>query len=291
MLKPLVVIKLGGSALTDKNRMFTPRIIEIHRAASQLAQLSPKFSLIVVHGAGSYGHIPVKTWHLEHGFTSRSQLEGLAATKGRLLEWESKFTQVFLKHHVPLVPVLASDFIITRNGRITSANLQPLQNLLNLGCVPSTGGDIVSDLSRGFAVLSGDQLAAYLAIKMRASHLIFGTDVDGIFNANPKHTPTAVLLTKLTPDAALKAAALAEAIDTPDVTGGMAGKIREATPAASKGITVQFINLTKDRRLAKAMLSQKTTGTVIQASRYAFMPPPLPRGSTRRKVHPQGRAT
>jgi isopentenyl phosphate kinase len=43
----------------------------------------------------------------------------------------------------------------------------------------------------------------------------------------------------------------------PDVTGGMAGKITEAVVAASKGIPVSFINLTKDERLAKAILGKE----------------------------------
>jgi len=266
MRKPLIVLKLGGSALTDKKRIFTPREAEINRAAGQIARLRNRFSLVVVHGAGSYGHIPVRQWGLESGFRSRRQIEGLAATKSKLLEWEEIFDRIFLKHKIPLIPFLASDFVVTRNGRISSADLRPVRNWLSIDCVPSTGGDIVSDLKNGFSILSGDQLAAYLSVELKASRLIFGTDVDGIFSADPKHDPHAHIISELTARTALHAAARAGVSDAPDVTGGMAGKIIEATRAASNGIPIYFVNLTVGNRLANLGLNREVPCSKIVPS-------------------------
>jgi len=257
MPKPLIVVKLGGSALTNKRRISTPRMHQIRRAAKQIATLGKRYSLALVHGAGSYGHIPVKKWGLEFGFTNRGQLKGLAATKSRLLEWEMIFDSIFLRNQVPLVPLPASGFVVARNGRISSADLRPLRNWLRIGCVPSTGGDIVTDLEKGFSVVSGDQLATYLAIKLKASRLVFGTDVDGIFDANPRLDPQARILRELTTSSALRVARRARVSTAPDVTGGMAGKIVEAVAAASKGIPVYFINLTKNDRLVKVAFSEE----------------------------------
>jgi len=266
MRKPLIVIKLGGSALTDKRRIFTPRIKEIHRAAEQVAQLSKRFSLVVVHGAGSYGHIPVREWRLESGLSSRRQLKGLAATKSKLLEWEGIFDQIFLDHQIPLIPFLASDFVVTRKGRIFSADLRPVKNWLSINCVPSTGGDIVSDRNNGFSVLSGDQLSTYLAVQLKASRLIFGTDVDGIFTSDPKHDPHARIIKELTSSTAIHAASRARVSDIPDVTGGMAGKIIEGARAASNGIPVYFVNLTVGNRLANVALNREVVCSKILPS-------------------------
>lgn len=257
MQKPLIVVKLGGSALTDKGHIFTPRVHEIRRAAKQIAALGKRYSVALVHGAGSYGHIPVKKWGLGAGFKNRKQLRGLVATKARLLEWEIIFDSIFLRNQVPLVPSPASDFVVARNGRISAADLRPLKNWLRIGCVPSTGGDIVTDLKKGFSVVSGDQLAAYLAIRLKASRLMFGTDVDGIFDENPKLNPHANLLTELTTRSALRVAGRAHLSTAPDVTGGMAGKIVEAVAAASNGIPVYFVNLTEDNRLEKVGFNQE----------------------------------
>lgn len=257
MQKPLVVIKLGGSVLTDKKRIYTPRMQMIHRAAEQIAAVRKRFSIVLVHGAGSYGHIPVTRFGLEDGFTGPKQLKRLAVTKFKLLEWERILDETFLKHEVPLTPFLASDFIVTRKGRIVSAELEPLRIWMRLGCVPITGGDIVPDISKGFSILSGDQLAAYMASKLKAARLVYGVDVDGIFDSNPKLNPKAQLLTDLAPSLASRLMAKPTFRTASDVTGGMGGKIKEAVIAARHQIPVYFVNMAKDKRLQKAALGQR----------------------------------
>jgi len=265
MDKPLIVIKLGGSALTDKTRIYTPRKAVIRRAAKQIAFLARKFSIVLVHGAGSYGHIPAKRWDLASGFKSRSQLRGLSVTKSKLLEWEAIIGDAFLKQGVPLMPLSTSDFAVTDNGRIHSADIRPVRKWLSIGCVPSLGGDLVTDIKRGFAILSGDQLAAHLAIKLGASRLIFGIDVDGIFNANPKLNRRARLLRGISAEQASKLAKKAGISIAPDVTGGMAGKIREAIVAARRGVPVYFVNLTRGDRLQLVALNRDVPCSRITA--------------------------
>ncbi len=257
MDKPLVIIKLGGSALTDKTRIYTPRIPVIHNAAKQVAEIRKTSSVILVHGAGSYGHIPVKKYGLQHGLKSPKQLIGLSSTKFKLLEWESLLDEIFLKHRIPVIPFLASDFVVTDNGRIVSAELKPLVSLLRLGCVPITGGDIVPDIRNGFSILSGDQIAAFIAIRLKATRLVYAVDVDGVFNANPSLDSKAQLLETLTPFSVAGLVSKATSGTTPDVTGGMTGKLRESIYAARYRIPVCFVNLTKQDRLRKAALGQK----------------------------------
>jgi len=263
MGKPIIVIKLGGSALTDKTRIYTPRIAMIRKAAKQVANLTGAFSIILVHGAGSYGHIPAKRWNLAAGSKHRKQMAGLSITKQKLMELEAVLSEAFLRQRIPIFPMSTSDFIITSKGRISSADLQPVRRWIGLGCVPSLGGDLVTDLKRGFAILSGDQLAAYLAIQLKATRLIFGTDVDGIYDSNPKMNRHARLLKTLSSSDASKLARAARIMTAPDVTGGMAGKIKEAVGAARNGIPVDFVNLTKGERLKAVALGQDADCTRI----------------------------
>ena len=263
MPRQIVVVKLGGSTLTDKSRIYTPRIAIIRQAASQIALVGERVSVALVHGAGSFGHMPVKKYGLENGFTSRSQLKGLAITKLKLLQWEELLGQILLKHEIPLIPFVTSNFVIARAGRIVSAELHPFRECLRIGCVPSVGGDIVMDIKDGFSIVSGDQLAAYLAIKLKASRLIFGIDVDGVFDSDPKLNETAQLVEQMTTNDASDLISRATQLAEIDVTGGMAGKIREAVNAARRGIPVHFVNLSKDRRLVKAALDQPVLGSRI----------------------------
>jgi isopentenyl phosphate kinase len=264
--KNLVVIKLGGSALTDKMRIYTPRLSAIQKAAKQLAVIQEKAQLVLVHGAGSFGHIPVKRYGLQEGFKSFDQITGLATTKFKLLEWERILDTTFLKHGVRIVPFCASDFIETKAGRIRRADLSSLRRWLWLGCVPSVGGDIVPDSKRGFAILSGDQLAAYLAVKLKAARLVFGLDVDGVFDSDPKLNREARILSEMTPTTAMRYATRATSGAVPDVTGGMAGKITEGAIAARRGVPTYFVNLTKNNRLQDAALGGAAIASLIRAS-------------------------
>jgi isopentenyl phosphate kinase len=264
LTKPLVVIKLGGSALTDKTKIYTPRLSAIHKAAEQISFVQRKAQLILVHGAGSFGHIPAKRYGLHRGFKDSDQIKGLATTKLKLLEWERILDGVFLRHGVHVVPFLASDFAEMKAGRISRVELSPIRDWLHLGCTPIIGGDIVRDANGGFSILSGDQLAAYLAIKLKAKRLVFGLDVDGLFDSNPKLNKQARLLGDVTPTMAMHYATISVGGTVPDVTGGMAGKVIEGVVAARHGVPVYFVSLTKDNRLRKTALGQRVIASSIR---------------------------
>jgi isopentenyl phosphate kinase len=250
------VIKLGGAALTDKTHIYTPRLKALHSAARQLTAIKKRWSVILVHGAGSYGHIPVKIFGLSKGYHNQAQLRGLGEAKFRLLEWEFIVDKVFFQHKIPIVPFLTSCYTIARRGRILSCDIDPIKAWIKLGCVPSTGGDIVSDVSTGFSIVSGDQLAAYLAIALKARMLIFATDVDGIFDADPKTRRNAHLIKEI-PASSIRRISTDMGRSITDVTGGMKGKLEEAATAAFNGIPVFFVNLLKGNRMQDLALGRR----------------------------------
>ncbi len=267
MSKRLVVIKLGGSALTDKRKIYTARVHVIENVSRQVAALAKEFRILLVHGAGSYGHIPVKKYGLEGGFRNSNQLVGLTRTKLKLLEWQHTLASKLADAGTSIMPFPASSCVVARDGRIVSLDVSPLKIWLRLGCVPMTGGDLVSDTVLGFSVVSGDQLAATLAQQLHASRLIFGIDVDGLFDSNPKINPDARLLTQLTAAAASKILRGSWKGTGQDVTGGMAGKLNEALFALKAGIPVSFVNLIKNERLRDEALGRRVTCTRLVSGR------------------------
>ena len=63
-----VIIKLGGGLITDKTRykeVFRERIDAVSVVISKIVDLG--YSVIVIHGAGSFGHLEAKKWHLSRG--------------------------------------------------------------------------------------------------------------------------------------------------------------------------------------------------------------------------------
>jgi isopentenyl phosphate kinase len=256
----LIVIKLGGAAITDKTRL---SVINRKTLVSTARILAKHRDYLLVHGAGSFGHIPVRKYKLDRPIRSRAQLIGYAKTKTSLLQLEREVVSILAENHVPVAPVAASSCLIADRGRIVSQNFKMITHMLKLGLVPCIGGDIVQDLSLGASVVSGDQIAVNLAMAFRAQKIIFGTDVDGLFTANPKLDRYARLISSLDLEQLREWAKKAGPANVPDASGGMQGKLTETLRAVQAGIPVTIVNLNKPRRLQKAIAGKPVRGTEI----------------------------
>jgi len=241
-----VIIKLGGSVITDKKLAFRANYRSMHRIAKELARV--RHRLILLNGAGSFGHIPVKRSELDEGF-SREKIRSFARTKLQLLRLQEMLVSVLCSHGIPVVPFTPSSFMIARSGRLCRAELAPIHEFLELGLVPLLGGDLVPDLDRGWRVVSADQMAAWIAPRVGASTIIYGTDVDGLYSSDPKVCTDAVLLETVTCREIRSIAGSTSGSRMPDVTAGMQGKLFEAEHAAKKGVEVVIMNLRRPENL------------------------------------------
>jgi len=96
--------------------------------------------------------------------------------------------------------------------------------------VPVTFGDVVRDEVRGLSICSGDQLMAALAKEFRPSKVIFVTDVDGVFTADPTQDPEAKLIPTVDEQVL---DSLPRTERNIDVTGSIFAKIRYMIDMAS----------------------------------------------------------
>ena len=133
-----------------------------------------------------------------------------------------------------------------------------------MGFMPVLFGDVVFDTKLGFTILSGDQLVAYLAIKLAAEKIVIGVDTDGLFEADPKVTPTAKPYVHLNLEELKRVQSKLGKAQGTDVTGGMAGKVAELIPAVEKGIKVQIVNGTRNLRIYRALVGERIEGTIIE---------------------------
>ena len=68
----VVVIKFGGGLITNKSQMCTPELEIIDNLVGVVKQcIDSGLRVIVVHGAGSYGHLRAKYWRLNEGLNQR----------------------------------------------------------------------------------------------------------------------------------------------------------------------------------------------------------------------------
>ncbi len=258
-MKP-VVVKLGGSVITDKNKSFSIKLATLKRLARELATF--KGPLIVVHGGGSFGHPVASKYKIAEGYRGKSQLMGLSLTHRAMERLNSHVIDAFQKAGIPAIAIQPSACAVVSDGRIKSMEVQPIKKLLALRLVPVLYGDAVPDCKRGMSILSGDQIVVYLAKELGASRVIVGVDVDGVCTTNPKKDEDAILVRKITPDDRGLITSV-DAAGMKDVTGGMRKKVEELLELATKGIKAEIVNATKPNVIKDATHGKRGLGTII----------------------------
>ncbi|PVX25322.1 MAG: hypothetical protein CW691_04905 [Candidatus Bathyarchaeum sp.] len=261
-VKP-TVLKLGGSVITDKNKPATANLETIKRLADEISRAKVS-SLILVHGGGSFGHPVAKKYNLTDGYGDPSQVQGFSETHRAMTQLNSLVMEALISYNINAVVVQPSSCVVTKAGRIQSMERKPIKRMLDMGLVPVLFGDAVLDSEKGFAILSGDQLVASLAINFGASRIIMGGDVDGLYTADPKSCSSAKLIRQVTLEELKAQKHEIEGSTATDVTGGMLGKMHELVPAIEKNIQTLIVNATKPLRVYKALKGEEVIGTIIK---------------------------
>jgi isopentenyl phosphate kinase len=263
----LTILKLGGSVITHKQKPLTANLKAIKRLAKETSE-SGITSLILIHGGGSFGHPLAKQYAIKDGYKRDVvQALGFSKTHQAMLALNKLVVDALLQHNIPAVAISPSSCIVTKSGRIQVFEEEPLSRSLQTGFVPVLYGDAVFDSSLGFTILSGDQLAASLAIRLNAKRIIMGIDVDGLYTADPKLDSSASLIQHCTLHELKNVWQQIEGRNNADVTGGMPGKIKELIPAINRGISTLIINAAKPKNVYKALKGEKVIGTLIVRER------------------------
>jgi len=258
-LKNLVVLKIGGSIITDKKTPKAFRKDVMKRLSVEVARCWP-VPMVVVHGAGSFGHPTAKEFRLSQGFKEQRQLEGFVRTLVDVKDLNQLVTQTFIETGVGAVGFPASTLFITRRGAIETAHLDLIFSSLDLGIIPVTCGDVTFDREYKFTVLSGDDIAVYIAKALRASRIVFATDVDGVYEKN-RFTGEKKLLDTL--DYRKHSSLYYGEVEGEDVTGGMFNKVETAFEAVKAGIKVFIVNGLREGRVEAAIKGEPVLGTQL----------------------------
>ena len=74
----MYIIKLGGSTITDKSKKSIFKTKIMNNLSKEIKKA--KKTCIIVHGAGSFGHILAKKYNLNDGYKNENQLKGFSET-------------------------------------------------------------------------------------------------------------------------------------------------------------------------------------------------------------------
>lgn len=261
---PTIVLKIGGSVLTDRTfeRPAVRREI-LHSLSQEIASAwqAGGFRLLIVHGAGSFGHPIVKRTGIDRGIRTTPDRLAFAETQRLQTVLNGIVVASLVRAGLPAFPFQASANVVLEAGRIRSFALAPVFELLQWGMVPVLNGVPAADAAQGCSILSGDVLAGYLATALGAKVVLHGTNVRGVFTDDPARNPHARFL----PELELRdPAALPEGVGgsgATDVTGGMRKKLEEIARA---GVSCQVYDATAEGNTRRALLGE-VVGTIVRS--------------------------
>ena len=254
----VTILKLGGSAITDKAKDCTPDIPTIQHAGDQLADY--RLPLVLIHGGGSYAHPFVTRSGVGGGLRDRSQLRSISETEFYLGQLTRIIYSSLLWRNMNPVPLHPMSFATLDKGDVKKILLDPIRNSLGAGLIPLLHGDLVFDESRGIGVLSGDRIASLIGSKLGASRVLFGCDVDGVYSANPKRFPIATLIPEVNSENFRSVLSDSRSPST-DATGGMGEKVKQALRLARDGCECYIFNLREKNALRRILERDGAIGT------------------------------
>ncbi len=260
----MIILKLGGSLITDKSKKFVIREEVVARVAKEIVESGvTKKGLMIVHGGGSFGHPLAKEYGLDKGITNPSQLKGVALTRVAMTKLNLYTVEALVNESIPAVAVQTSAIAMNKSRRIETFDLGFINWLLSSNMVPVIYGDVVADSEQEYSILSGDQIVSYLTKQFEPERIILATDVDGVFDKDPKRDSESKEKAKHISFLSNRELASIDFGDKNDVTGGIKGKLIELLELAEEGYESVIINAHRNGRLRKALSGIEVKGTRV----------------------------
>ncbi len=243
-----VLVKLGGSIVTDKDRDASFRRAVTRRLLSEIAKAD--VPVILFHGAGSYGHPLVKEAGLDVPPVGPSKRDAVTATLASVTRLHAEILVVAAAAGLKPVSVPIHAMMEANAGALGDLPVDFIEDLLRDGFMPVLHGSMVPDDTNGWSVVSADRLMAALAEDVEPRLAVFATNVDGVLDANGDVLP------EVQSEEGLVLTTGAGA----DVTGSMQAKVRAALQLAAVCPTV-ILNGNQRGRLLDALKGKPVIGT------------------------------
>lgn len=267
-MKPLYILKIGGSVVTQKSRVGTAiRKKLLAQAAKEIASVRKEhdFDLVMIHGAGSTGHQIAKKYRLADGARNdEKKWEGCLLCRAANQRMNAVITESLRSGGLPITPVHTASCIIHKDKKIIHCDYDIIRIALSKKCIPLLYGEVVFDNTLGMSICSGDNIAVDLANHFGAKKIMFASDIDGVFDADPHTDKNATLLERLV----LKKIHLQSRLSgshNVDVTGGLGGKVKTLDEIKNKKTrTVEIFNGLKTDNFKKIFLNKEFPHTVIK---------------------------
>jgi len=255
----MIILKIGGSVITDKTKKETFKKKTMDRLSAEIKKI--KKDIIIVHGAGSFGHILAKKYNLNNGYKSYEQVKGFSLTHEKVQLLNSYVLQSLHKYNIPAVSISPHTIVKLKNHVLEKIDYEIFKDYIEKKFIPVTFGDVVLDEKIGISICSGDLLVEALAKYFKPKNVIFAIDEDGLYSSNPKKDKNAILIKETTIKELEKLTTTLD--DHDDVTGGMGGKVDTIRNISKTGVNTVLLNGNKPDRIYKAIVGIDTISTIV----------------------------
>ena len=245
----MILIKLGGSIITNKQKPLSPRRKTINSILKEIGKI--KEPVIIVHGGGSYGHY----WSVKYDMHTRpakTSPKGVAIVKNSMVELDKIILDSAIKNKINSYCLPPTDFM--NGNKAIKSKILTINDIAKSGLTPITFGDALWFGQKKSYILSGDVIMTTIAKILKPRLSLFVLDVDGVYSdlktnkliRNFKKEKPEIRNNKI------------------DVTGGMTRKITEANKMVKVGLKVFFVNGNKPKRISDAISGKKFEGTLFR---------------------------
>ncbi len=258
-----LLIKLGGSLLSDKEAAETAHPDRIARLAREIASAREDAEangerIVLGHGSGSFGHVAAAAAGLGRGPIEAEAFPGASRTQERAAALHRLVVEALRAAGLAPFSLAPSSFLTADGGKIAERFLSPVARALSLGFLPVVYGDVVLDRAWGGAIASTEAVLTEIAVGLPAlgieiSRALWLGETEGVYDAAGRTIP------RLT---TLEDAAIGAARGT-DVTGGMRLRVATCLAFAERGIPSTIFDGRAPGRLAAAIRGEAVPGTTI----------------------------
>lgn len=266
MTTETVLLKLGGSLITDKDQPFTPRLEKLADLAKEIKtalDARPDLLLILGHGSGSFGHVAAKKYGTREGIHTREQWMGFAEVRFQAAELNRFVMQSLVNAGVPAISFPPSSSMISDNRKVIHHNILTIRKALDVRLLPVVYGDVAFDETLGGTILSTEDVFKFLVGQFSPTRILLAGIEAGVWEDFPARTRL-VKQIQLARYEEMRAGIGGSA--STDVTGGMKGKVEEMLSLIQKNqnLTAQIFSAEEHGSLTRA-LQGENVGTLLTA--------------------------
>lgn len=249
----MILIKLGGSVITDKNVPYTFKRRRTTRLINEIAS-STDNDFIVVHGGGSFGHPGAEKFELNTK-DPKNVAEATSKVQNHMRVLNNRIIEMMIDERLPAVSIPGGIVTKYTDGKLRDLNSDIFHRYIDIGTVPVTFGDVALDEKRKVTICSGDDLM--LGLCEKAEKAIFVSNVDGIYKKGE-------LVYEFTEEMYPLVKKDIKTTETSiDVTGGMNRKV-EKMLEISENCRTFVINGSKKDRLKRMLNGKDTVSTEVK---------------------------